>query len=222
MVIYNRDNNNIYYQDSTIPRAKTIFNRDDGVWDNEILVFYDRYHVRSDGNNSGWIPFNIFSSKPTLKIEMYITGEVESSFNYYIAGLDDVKVEIPVYGKQPPFPPNINIKEKNYLPLLNYRFVITATDPDEDKVSFYIEWGEDENCGEWYYVDEPLLSDEQLLLDHRWVSTGTYIIKIKAIDVHGTISNQKEQKITIGITKNKSMPYSFNLNKLLNFPPLKK
>ncbi|PNX46891.1 MAG: hypothetical protein BV456_11690, partial [Thermoplasmata archaeon M8B2D] len=224
MVIYNRDNNNIYYEDSTIPRSKAIFNRDDGVWNNEILVFSDRYHVRSDDNNSGWVlNNNIFSPNPTLKIEMYITGEIESSYNYYIAGFDNVNVEIPIYGKQPPFPPNVDIEKTNLLPVLDHRFVITATDPDDDDVSFYVEWGEDENTGEWYRVDDPLPSSNgQLLLNHRWFSLGTYIIKIKAIDVHGTISNQKEFKITIGFTKNKSIPYSFNLNKLLNLPFLKK
>jgi hypothetical protein len=223
MLYYNKDNNNIYYEDSTIPRGKTISIRDDGVWDNEILVFSDRYHVRSDDNNSGWVyNNNIFSSNPILRIEMYISGGVDNSSHYYVAGFDNVKVEIPIYGKQRPFPPNIKIPDTKLLPLLDHRFVISATDPDLDNVSFYIEWGENENLGEWIFVGDPKASDENVLLNHRWFGLGTYIIKIKAIDVHGTISNQKEQKITIGFIKNKSISYIFRLNNLLTLSSLKK
>jgi len=60
-----------------------------------------------------------------------------------------------------------------------YEYTFVATDPDENDVYYYIEWGDD-NVEEWI---GPYASGEKVAIKHRWAERGTYTIKAKSKDV---------------------------------------
>jgi len=83
-----------------------------------------------------------------------------------------------------------------------YRFV--TTDPNEDDVSYYVEWG-DESVEDW---SEPYESDENFTVGHTWDAKGAYTIRVKARDIHGAESDWATLEV--------SMPK----NKPINMDPL--
>jgi len=64
-----------------------------------------------------------------------------------------------------------------------YKFV--TTDPNEDDVSYYVEWG-DESLENW---SELYKSDENFTVGHIWNEKGDYTIRVKAKDIHGEESD---------------------------------
>ena len=67
-------------------------------------------------------------------------------------------------------------------------FVFVSTDPDDDNVSYYIDWEDDT-------TDEigPFISGEQVTVSHTFYEERNYIIRAKAIDhPHGSESDWGE------------------------------
>ncbi|KYK25164.1 hypothetical protein AYK24_10465 [Thermoplasmatales archaeon SG8-52-4] len=62
----------------------------------------------------------------------------------------------------------------------SYTYSITTTDPESDEVRYYINWGDDTNS-DWI---GPFESGEIVNKSHKWIETGSYIIKVKAKDVY--------------------------------------
>ena len=60
-------------------------------------------------------------------------------------------------------------------------FTFVTTDPNDDDIFYYIDWGDDTNSG-WI---GPYLSDEEVIVSHTWFEHGTYDIKAKAKDTYG-------------------------------------
>jgi hypothetical protein len=60
-------------------------------------------------------------------------------------------------------------------------FTFTTTDPDGDKISFYVDWGDGTNS-DWL---GPYESGYQRKLSHIWNDKGEFTIKCKAKDVNG-------------------------------------
>ena len=71
---------------------------------------------------------------------------------------------------------------------------IVTTDPDTDNVKYVIEWGDDTST-----TTEFSESGEEIQVTHTWDEDGTYIIRVKAIDVHLAESNWTTLEV--------SMPY---------------
>jgi hypothetical protein len=63
----------------------------------------------------------------------------------------------------------------------NYTYTFVATDPDQDTLQYYIDWGDGTNSG-W---TGPHGSGAQAQLGHTWTVKGTYTITAKARDEHG-------------------------------------
>jgi outer membrane protein assembly factor BamB len=83
-----------------------------------------------------------------------------------------------------PTPPDVDgPTQGNYLWDQTYYF--SATDPDNNPVSFYIDWGDGTNSG-WV---GPYASGESRFLQHKWSQKGTYTIKAKARDTLGEESD---------------------------------
>ncbi|MDH7507372.1 MAG: hypothetical protein QHH15_06285, partial [Candidatus Thermoplasmatota archaeon] len=83
-----------------------------------------------------------------------------------------------VYNK----PPNIPVISGpvNGKPNIEYVYNITTTDPEENDVYFYLDWGDGNNTG-WI---GPYNSGEEISLNHKWSKKGIYVIKVKAKDIH--------------------------------------
>jgi outer membrane protein assembly factor BamB len=83
-----------------------------------------------------------------------------------------------------PSTPNIT-GETNGSVREEYKYSFSSVDPDNNPVSFYIEWGDD-STSEW---SRDYASCETASIKHTWNKKGTYIIKVKAKDTFGEESN---------------------------------
>jgi len=94
-----------------------------------------------------------------------------------------------------------------------YEYTFVATDPNEDDISYCIDWGDDsgeETIG-------PFPSGEEQTSSHTWSDEGTYIIKVKVKDFYGAESEWAELEISMPKTKTTNSPF---LTFLQNHPRL--
>jgi len=82
---------------------------------------------------------------------------------------------------------------------VNYNFTISATDPENDDVFYMIDWGDGDNTG---WIGE-FKSGENITVHHIWEKTGTYVIKMKAKDIHDVES----EWATLEVSMPKNKPY---------------
>ena len=86
-----------------------------------------------------------------------------------------------------------------------YSYTCVSADPEGDKVSYCIDWGDDSEL-QWL---GPYSSGEIINISHVWKKTGTYIIRAKAKDIHETESGWAS--LSIEMPKNKII----NINPLI-------
>ena len=94
-----------------------------------------------------------------------------------------------------------------------YDYTFSTTDPEADDVEYYIEWG-DGMKSNWI---GPYKSGEQVIKSHSWTYEGNYMIRVKARDVHGAVSDWTNIELTM--PKNKVLINPF-LRFLDNHPYL--
>jgi eukaryotic-like serine/threonine-protein kinase len=89
---------------------------------------------------------------------------------------DDTLVFIDV----PNVPPDIPVIDGPITgkPAASYEFVITSSDQNDDKIMYYIDWGDNTTTG-WL---GPYLSGTEIHQTHSWADKGTYMVKVKAKD----------------------------------------
>ncbi len=68
-----------------------------------------------------------------------------------------------------------------------YTYHIQGSDPDNDDIYYYIDWG-DENTE----LSGPYSSGYEALVDHKWQEKDTYTIKVKTKDIYGAESDWEE------------------------------
>ena len=78
-----------------------------------------------------------------------------------------------------------------------YPYSFTATDPDNDDISYYIDWGDGSNSG-W---KGPYSSGTSINLSHSWSNDGSFSIKAKAKDGQGSESTYTTLQITMPKSK---------------------
>jgi outer membrane protein assembly factor BamB len=66
-----------------------------------------------------------------------------------------------------------------------YDYTIVSSDPEEDNISYYVDWG-DGKTTDWI---GPYDSGEETIQSHTWLIRGTYEVKVKARDGHGMESD---------------------------------
>jgi len=67
---------------------------------------------------------------------------------------------------------------------VKHTFTASTTDPDGDNVYYIFDWGDNSNSG-WL---GPYHSGEEITASHRWTTTGTGLLKVRAKDIHGVMS----------------------------------
>jgi len=92
-----------------------------------------------------------------------------------------------------------------------YEYFFTANDLDQDKVCFWIDWG-DGTVDEW---SEYVESGKQIMVSHKYDESGFYKISAIAKDVNGAESNWGEYNIAI--IKERTLSNTHFLNMFLNF-----
>ena len=92
----------------------------------------------------------------------------------------------------PPEPPIIDGPAKGK-PGEDYNFTFITTDPDGDKVFYYIEWGDETNTE---YIG-PYESGETILRNHTWPDEGDYTIKVRCKDTENLWGPFSEYYVSI-------------------------
>lgn len=70
-------------------------------------------------------------------------------------------------------------------PAASYEFVFSSSDQNEDKIMYFIDWGDNTTSG-WI---GPFVSGIVICQNHTWSTRGSYEIQAKAKDWHGAESN---------------------------------
>jgi len=92
----------------------------------------------------------------------------------------------------PPSAPSINGTNKAK-PKVEYNFTFVSTDPDDDQIFYYIDWGDETNTG-WL---GPFLSGEEINQSHLWFKKGVYVVKCKVKDVYNLESDWGSLEIIV-------------------------
>jgi len=143
-------------------------------------------------------PTHIFDMKDSYIITLKVKDDHGKS--------DTTTFQITV--NKPPSAPSVNGKKRGN-PEEMYEFYISSTDPENDEIYYWIEWG-DENIEEW---DGPHPSGVQQTFGHSWVEEGIYNIKVKAKDDYCSESDWSTYQISM--PKEKQMAKN-SLIQLLN------
>ncbi len=100
---------------------------------------------------------------------------------------------------QSPDPPTIDGQTNGKINI-EYIYSFDSSDPNEDEVSYFIEWGDGTitNWTGFYPSGSPGYSES-----HLWTTKGTYTIRAKAIDINGDESGWGQLTVT--------MPCSYNI-----------
>jgi len=80
----------------------------------------------------------------------------------------------------------------------------STTDPDNDKISYWFDWGDGQNSG-WV---GPYDSGQTASASHTWASTGSYQIKVKAKDIND-LESAYSDTLSINIPRSRNFD---NLN----------
>lgn len=129
-----------------------------------------------------------------------------------------VSIELEIIENQAPNTPviagniNGNVKEE-------VEFSVITTDPEQHQVLYYVDW-DDGSIKEW--TDE-YASNEEVTITHTWDEKGSYIIKIKAKDIHEEESDWGTLNVQLSKTKTYN-PFLQNFIQLLieRYPILEK
>jgi len=78
-----------------------------------------------------------------------------------------------------------------------YTFTFTTTDPNQDNVTYQINWGDNT-----YQTTGSYRSGEEAKITHIWGIKGTYNIKARAIDGHGAQSDWATLSVTLPCSNN--------------------
>jgi pyrrolidone-carboxylate peptidase len=98
----------------------------------------------------------------------------------------------------PPDTPTIT-GETNGKTQTSYDYVIQTTDPEQDNVQYFIDWGDNTNSG-WI---GPYTSGQTVSVSHSWDAEGTFNVKVKAKD---SLTGKESDWATLTVT----MPYSYD------------
>jgi len=79
-----------------------------------------------------------------------------------------------------------------------YNYTLQTTDPEQNDVQYFIDWGDNENTTTDFNEN-----GKETIVRNMWDLKGTYNIKVKAIDVYGAESDWTNLTVT--------MPCSYNI-----------
>ena len=114
----------------------------------------------------------------------------------------------------PPFKPLLNGKNLGKTGEI-YTYIVRAIDANDDNLYYWFDWGDGINSG-WIGEYE---SGEYIEVDHSWSTQGTYTIKVKSKDIHGSESDWAT--LEVSMPKNKAInPFLLFLERLIERFPI--
>jgi len=84
----------------------------------------------------------------------------------------------------------------------DYLYTFNAVDPDIDDVKYIIDWGDENSDTTGFHP-----SGIDVKLSHSWSEKGTYIVKVKAEDLHGLAGPEATLEVTM--PRNKISDFNF-------------
>jgi C1A family cysteine protease len=96
----------------------------------------------------------------------------------------------------PPKTPRITGR-KNGANGTEYSYTISTTDPDDDPVSYYLNWGDTYWDGGAVGWIGPYKSGQKISLKKTWVEQGNYTVRVKAMDQYGAKSDWATLSVTM-------------------------
>jgi hypothetical protein len=125
-----------------------------------------------------------------------ITGSTATFSEYDAGDVWLIKTDENGFVTNPPDTPTVTGETNGFI-RLTYRYTVQTTDPDQDDVRYYIDWGD--NTTTFTGLNE---SGEEIIVSHSWDTTRTYNIKVMAVDENYAASDWATLTVT--------MPYSYN------------
>jgi len=168
------------------------------------LITLDTGYTWGSDHNSFWdvgydalfyheYEFNYYYHSPQDTIEnMNVTYATKCS-KLVLATLAELAQSVAL--SDPPDAPTISGPASG-MEGLEYDFTFVTSDPNDDDIFYYIDWGDGTNSG-WI---GPYPSDEEVIVSHTWFEHGTYDIKSKAKDTYGAGSEWSDP-FTINIAE---------------------
>lgn len=177
------------------------------------LEFYNESRKRIFGysilllpSSSGWHQMECYPLSYAYEYFPDIVNETKYvrpiiAHTYFREGMVNPEVEIRfddiffgIVENHPPTKPKITGPEKGKVGE-EYEFEVVATDPDGDKVDYYVDWGD--GTYEWYYYHD---SGKKVKISHIWNKTGIYEIKVKARD-RGMLESEWSDPLVVSMPK---------------------
>lgn len=93
-----------------------------------------------------------------------------------------------------------------------YYYRIASIDVDDDKVSYFIDWGDSTTTGWTDYSS----SGKTIIKDHIWTDKATYIIRVKSRDINGEESDWTHVEVTMPVV---NFPFYYLLLRFLENHP---
>ena len=150
---------------------------------------YQWYWELGDGSTSTLQhPTHTYSSIGVYEVNLTVTDNLGQ------VATDDTVVSIDV----PNIPPEIPTIDgpTTGKPTEFYEFVFSSSDQNDDRIRYYIDWGDDTTSG-WIGLFD---SGVPVTQNHTWATIGSYEVKVKAKDWHGAESSWSDPfEITINI-----------------------
>jgi len=106
----------------------------------------------------------------------------------------------PVESNSPPETPTIS-GATNGKPRVEYAYKLRVIDPDNNPISFYIDWGDETHTG-W---TSERASGENCYYGHTWSEQGNYTIRAKAKDTLGEESDWAYLEVTMPMNQNQQI-----------------
>ena len=85
----------------------------------------------------------------------------------------------------------------------SYDYTFISTDPEDQDVWYYIDWGDDQ-YEEWI---GPFESGEEVIVSHTWEEKDTYSIKAKAKDIFDAESEWGTLEVTMPVNQQSTHPW---------------
>ena len=179
----NDDEEDIYDLDQF---CGTPWNNDEAAGHAVLIVGYNDPNPDIDDEDDYWVILNSWGTtdyRPhgLFLVDMYMDYDCQYSGQYAFS----VEALNVTYKRDAGAPgiPDINGPHSG-LTGTPYTYTISAVDPQNDEVSFTVDWDDgviEEGLG-------PVASGEELIVNHSWNKKGSYTIRVQAKDSHGNES----------------------------------